>query len=237
MGPPGTPDADRIWLTSYTLGHLPVARPRGMDVTGRTLVSLFVLIALLLTSVPALGGKEVGTETLAINDSIDFHIDASDGGPTDIAYEVVVTDGPEIDVFFMDAECYESFLVGDPFEYYIDMSVLGTQDAKKEWTWSQEGEFYIVIDNTFAATKPPLDEGNVTLTYVVEWEAWGATDWLAWGMVFIVATVILVVLLVLVVRARERARIRAQMEEETGWAEGEPPTQDGPGEDPPEPPT
>ena len=207
-----------------------------MDVTGRTLATLFVLMALLLTSAPALGGTEVGTETLAINEWIPFRIDNTDGRTMDIAYEVVVTEGPDIDVLFMESKCYDAFLVGDPFEYIVDMSVLGTQNVKMEWTWSNEGEFCIVIDNTFAATTPPPEDGDVTLTYVVEWDAWGATDWLSWGLLFIVAIVILLVLLVIVVRARERTRIRAQMEEETGWAEGEPPPQGEPVEDPLDPP-
>jgi hypothetical protein len=204
-----------------------------MDMKVRSLASLLVLIALLLTSVPALGGKEVGTETLSINESRDFRIENADGGPMDISYEVVVTDGPDIDVLFMDADDHVSFLAGDPFEYYIEMSVLGTHDAAKEWTWSHEGNFYIVIDNTFAATAPPPQNANVTLTYVVEWTAWDTIDWLSWGLVFIVAIVILVVLLAVAIKVRERARIRAQMEEGAGWAEGEPPSWGDGGDGPP----
>ena len=115
----------------------------------RTLMPLALCVALLLVAMPVQAGKASGVEILDLIDPyIDFKIDNTEGGIITIEYYVEVTDGLAVNVYFVDQDGYDDFI--DPqeanFTYYVSYSVQDTKDAKKDWTWNEAGDFYVIIE-------------------------------------------------------------------------------------------
>jgi hypothetical protein len=151
----------------------------------RGAVSVIVLLTVLLASTPALAGEEKGTDTLEFLEYVDVMIDNTDGKTMRVHYSVEVTAGVNVNVYFMDKEGYDDYK--DPLvmnlSYYPGHSVLDTKGAERTFTWSEEGEFYLVIDNTGFSS---MD--TATVDYDVTWSSGGflGFPWWCWVVLIIV---------------------------------------------------
>jgi len=124
--------------------------------------------------------KEEGDEVLEAGDHIAVGMENSGEGDLDVRYFIVVTDGPSVDVFFMDEESYANYLNETDFDYYPEYSVLDTTYVDKSFVWDEQGVYYVVIDNTDSGTllpEPPAEQ-NATLRYIVTWDKIEPVYWL-----------------------------------------------------------
>ena len=153
----------------------------------RTLIPLALCVALLLLAVPVQAGEASGEETLDWLDYIDVTIDNTDGDSLSIAYDVEVTEGVAVNVYFVDQEGYDDYV--DPlvvnFSYYVSYSVLNTKDAEKDWTWNDEGNFYVIIENAGVSS---MDTS--TVKYEVTWDP---SAWWLFGFSFLACMIIILV--------------------------------------------
>ncbi len=190
----------------------------------RTLIPLALCVALLLVAVPVQAGEASGEETLDLIDyHIDIEIDNTDGDSLSSAYDVEVTEGVAVNVYFVDQQGYEDYIALINFSYFVSYSVLNTKDADKEWTWNDEGIFYVIIDTTALSSTD-----NSTVKYKV---TWGPAAWWLLGLSFLtcmiillVATVFVIVILYMIVQS-----IKAK----GGISDESPEPQTSPASDPP----
>ena len=143
------------------------------------------MLALAMVLVLVLAGasnakKEEGTETVEVGDHIAIEIENSGDEDIDVRYFVVVTEGPAIDVFFMDEESYAEYVDEGDFDYYPEYSVLDSSFVDKTFLWDEKGDFDVVIHNRLSGTLPPEppEEQNATLRYIVTWEEAEKDYWL-----------------------------------------------------------
>ena len=159
-------------------------RSRRLWVTAVALV-----LAALLTALPAVAGSQEDTLTLEWPDSVEVHIDNGDGDTIKIDYDVKVTGGAPVSVYFLDQEGYDAFKADQAFDAYAMYSAEGTMGTSEGWVWDREGDFYVVI-----ATEGL--EGNASqVTYSVTWEVVGFFGSLSTGLCVgvIVAVVAIIV--------------------------------------------
>jgi hypothetical protein len=141
-------------------------RPRRL---GRYIVPLFALAAMALLAAPALAVRDSGTRTLVYGDflSVEIPFESSSSISMDITYDVTVTSGPAVNVYFMDKASYEDFTSGSSSElsYYAAHSYLRTAHASDSFTWYEKGTYYIVVQHTGVGL-----EDNSVVVYEAEWE-------------------------------------------------------------------
>jgi hypothetical protein len=161
-----------------------------------------VLVALALAALcafplPALGDTATGTCTLSFGEHLDVHVDFDEGTSIDIAYEVTVTEGPPVNVYFVDSDGREDYL--DPaatgFSCFKAWSSTGTTHAREEFTIDTHGDYYVIIENTAAS----LD--NATVEYTV---SHGPTPWWRLAVFWAVAVAVLAGVPVAIVLLRWR---------------------------------
>lgn len=150
----------------------------------------YVLLMLVLLLLPgaAMAGDEEGTRTLEWLEHVDVEIDNSDGKVLTIEYDVSVTAGVPVNVFFMGEEQYDDYV--DPLvfntTYYSAHSKLNTRDAQKRFTWSEEGVFHLVIENTGYSS---MD--TTTVEYTVTWSSGGLWGYPWWCWVILIVVIII----------------------------------------------
>jgi hypothetical protein len=151
----------------------------------RTLYPVVALIALLLLAMPVQAGEDSGEKTLMWLEHHAVEIDNSGNDQLRISYDVQVTDGVNVNIYFMDEGNYDKFTDFENFSYYQSYSIKDTDGAEKEWTWSKGGTFYVVIEN---AGWQSLDTS--TVEYDVTWDEGGA---LWWGLPIVMCIVLILV--------------------------------------------
>jgi hypothetical protein len=159
----------------------------------RRITALLALAAVTTLAACAQANGDEGTRVLGHEDYHGVMIENTDGGPIDIHYEVTVDSGPAVSVFFMDDADYADVQNGSGFEYYIVYSVEDTRHARREWTWSEEGVFYVVVINLDGSLE------NATVTYSIgheETPTEGDTVlWVAAAVIVVVVAVVATLLL------------------------------------------
>ncbi len=109
------------------------------------------------------------------------------------------------------------------FSYYKAYSVQDTKGTDEEWSWSEEGTFFIIIDSTAQST---MD--NTTVKYEVSWSpsAWGllGLSFLTCMVIIFVAAVFGIVILYMIMQS-----IKAKK----GTADESPEPRTSPASDPP----
>ena len=127
------------------------------------------LFTLALLATPALALRDSGTRTLVYGDflSVEIPFESSSSISIDITYDVTVTSGPGVNVYFMDKASYLEFTSGTSSElsYYAAHSYLGTAHASDSFTWYEKGTYYIVVQHTGEGL-----EDNSVVVYEAEWE-------------------------------------------------------------------
>ena len=159
----------------------------------RAWVLALAMVLVLVLAGAANAKKEEGTETVGVGDHIAIEIENSGDGDLDVRYFIAVTEGPAIDIFFMDEESYAEYLNEDDFDYYPEYSTLDTTFVDKTFVWDEQGVYYVVIDNTLSGTLPPEppEEQNATLRYIVTWEEVEKNYWLRdFGLLLIVVCLV-----------------------------------------------
>jgi hypothetical protein len=134
-------------------------------------LSAIVLVAVVLLAGSATAGRKEGDEVLVMGEHIAISIDLEKGEVIEIRIFLVVTDGPQIDVFIMTEKAYEDYITEADFDHFVDYSVIATKNVDKTFEWDGEGTYFVVFDNTISETPPPMDPefANATLRYVVTW--------------------------------------------------------------------
>ncbi|MDT3434700.1 hypothetical protein [Haloarcula sp. 1CSR25-25] len=71
-------------------------------------------------------------------------------------YQVSITNGPNADILLLDQDNLENWIAGEKTQYFTDLSVLDTREARIQGTIAG-GIKYIIIDNTVRGkAKPPV---------------------------------------------------------------------------------
>jgi len=143
-----------------------------------------VLVSALLVASPALAEKKKGTETLEWDDYVAVKMEL-DGTQT-ISYDVTVTGGVNVNVWFLEQSQYDDYVQTGEFGYYVLFSTQDTRSASTDFAWTDSGNHYIVIDTINIAG---LNE-TATVEYNVEWDSASLGDWLSWIGICVVLIVV-----------------------------------------------
>jgi hypothetical protein len=144
----------------------------------RWTILVMVLLMLSVTATQAEAHREEDTTTLSLGEHLAVLVENPGDGDIDVRYFVVVTEGPPVDVFFMNEEAYDDYENAEEFSYYSDYSVLNSSKVDEAFVWDGEGDYFVVIDFTSSGTEPPIepDQQTVTVTYVITWDHIEKTD-------------------------------------------------------------
>jgi hypothetical protein len=206
----------------------------------KIILIMVTLVFVLLLATPALAGKEKDTRTIGWGDSIIVSVPID--GSTNVMYDVKVDSGPNVNVWWLEQIDYDKYVADQPFEYYILYSNEDVRSIKEDFTWSQDGTHYVVIDTMGIAD---LDE-NATVSYSVEWREPSASDWFMNIGICIAIIVVVFVVLFVIYRIRSRDDMPPPVPAGSAYAPEYPqypstappemtPSDQGPGYVPPEP--
>ncbi len=163
----------------------------------RIAVALALAMTMFLASY-ALAGSDEGTKELRAGDHVSVHIDNSDGDALEITVFIEVTEGANINAYFLDEDNYNSYKEGGSFEPWEDYSEEDTDEVDETFVFASEGSFYVVFDTTAS--------GNETTTaeYEVTWDsAWDlGFNWL-WCFAALVVLIIVTTALALAHRSKD----------------------------------
>ncbi len=191
----------------------------------RTLIPLAICVGLLLMAVPVQAGEASGVEILNWLEYIDIKIDNTEGGDLNIAYDVEVANGSAVNVYFVDEQGYDDYV--DPlvanFTYYVSYSDLNTKDTDKDWTWSEEGNFYVIIENA-GLTSMDTSEVRYEVT-------WSTSSWWLFGLSLV--TCMIVILIAVVFGIVIVYMIIQSIKAKKGISDESPEPQTSPASDPP----
>ena len=195
----------------------------------RTLILAAVLLALLLVAVPVQAEEESGQETIYWLEHHAVEIDNTDGKQMKISYDVQVTSGVNVNIYFMDEDGYDDFTSFQNFTYFQSQSRKDTDGANVEWTWNKEGTFYVVIEN---AGWQSIDE--TTFDYEVTWDEGGGLWWglpLLWCLIILLIVAVIGIATIWLVMAALKARRESTAEgtRGEGGSTSPPPGEGGPG--------
>jgi hypothetical protein len=141
----------------------------------RYLFPILLLAILLLTIAPASAETDEGRITINHGDHYAISMKIEDAN-TDISWEITVTSGPPIDVYFVPSGGYKEYKNPQSlsFSYYPSQSDEGTDYSSESFEWDNTGTFYIVIDNSEIGRA--MGNGDpVQVTYEASWEGPGWT--------------------------------------------------------------
>ena len=156
-----------------------------------------LLTGLLLLSGIASAEEEEGTgEVLEWGDFIGIKVDTGDER-TDVEYEVTVTDGANVSVYYVPERGWEEYNDEDSgtFKYVPLFSTLSTRSASKSFTETDGGVWYVIIE----ASDMEAVGVNSTIDYRVSWEE-GSLAGLVYGAGFVLAILVVVIIVVLLAR-------------------------------------
>ncbi|UCC93702.1 MAG: hypothetical protein JSW25_03295 [Thermoplasmata archaeon] len=206
-------------------------------------------ILLLPGSVTASEEKDV-TE-IPWGDSVYVRINNPDGN-MDITYKVTVTEGANVNVWFVPQKGKDQYYddTATTYQYYPEYSVQDTRSASKDFRMTDSGTFYVIIDVTDMSA---IGE-NATVDYKITWEPMSVGDWMV--NIGICLAIVIVILIVGFFIRKARRKVVDQpvpppMEQQPGMEyqqqqaydqppprpSGLPPSDQGPGYVPPEPST
>lgn len=172
------------------------------------LIIVIVLFGVLLIPINVLG--ESGTDTIDEDYYATHKISFTSGKSITIKYTMDVTDGPNIDVYFLDSQNYAKYQNLDQFEYFSSMSEENTIHTSKEITLTEHDTYYLVFDNTDIGTDPPWNFYNdiAYINYDISTNInyWGeAEDWyLLLSIVLIL--IVVVVIMILVIKNKKKKK-------------------------------
>ena len=167
---------------------------------------LLILVALvMLASAAALGDSEEAATSLEPGESIAIAIENTDGEDIWIECEVSVLAGPEVCVWFTDEEGYTEFYTPpeDLFTYYPDHSIEDTSYYNESWAWSEQGIFYVIIDNT-------AEDEMVNVQYTVTWEPYSFSSLFVVAIIAIILVIVIVIVVVLAMVTIKRTEVMAK---------------------------
>ena len=133
----------------------------------KTYLLVVVSMLLMIMALPMNAEAESGTDTIQEDYYKAHSVSFFDGDSIEISYTMEVTDGPNIDVFFLDSDNYQYMQDGQEFEYSVVGSDLNTRYTTKTITLYEHDTYYIVFDNTDIETDPPWN--MVDDTAYVSW--------------------------------------------------------------------
>jgi hypothetical protein len=181
-----------------------------------------LLFALLLTLVALVF---LGLNTSAVSDggTIDLHedfywsyeIDFDEGDTMDVTYTMTVTDGPNIDVFFVDHVNFLKYENDEEFSYKVSLSDLDTSYAAGTTILFTQGTYHLIFDNTDVETMPPInmvdDVAEITWTLNTEIdelleEVEEAFDFCVTGIIIGVIAVVLVIIIIIFLLVKKKGR-------------------------------
>ena len=106
-----------------------------------TLITLFILTAM----VPAHAATDV---TIDFGAYVEEQLSFTDRKDRTLHYDVEVTDGAKVNVYFTNATGRQEYINGKVgFFYYSEHSSLDVTKANKEWDWDSSGKFWVIIEN------------------------------------------------------------------------------------------
>jgi hypothetical protein len=163
-----------------------------------------VLLLLLLVAGATGAWREDDTRVIEAGDHVDILVENPGSGDMDVRYYVVVSEGPAIDVFWLDEDNHAKYVGEEAFEHYQDYSTIETTNVDKSFVWDENGRFYLVLDNTLSGTEPPDDEA-ATVRYVVNWSPVEESDWLrSTGFLFIAVFLMIFAAILIVTLLRRK---------------------------------
>ena len=198
---------------------------------GSGLVLAGAVVLLVLVTTPVLGEAEEGTVRLGPGETVYVTIDNTGWEDLWLEYQVSVHDGPAVNVWFTGEEGYTEFY--DPhetsFSYYPEHSVEETSHVEKDFSWDNEGIFYLIVDNRHNVG----NDHNVTVEYNVTWESHEFDGFFLVSLIAIIVVIMIVVVLLVVMMTFRKAQLVEEARKEEARKEGE---RDGSGRPrPPEP--
>jgi len=131
------------------------------------LVVVMLTFLLVVPAGMAMADRETDTVSLAFGDEVVVELDLE--GTTRIKYDIQVESGPNVNVWFLEFGDYNDYDQGRDFLYYFAYSSEDVSSASKDFTWTDDGLHYIIIDTKGTANPDTV----VTVTYTVEWEQGG----------------------------------------------------------------
>jgi hypothetical protein len=161
----------------------------------RSLLAL-LLATILLVAGTSVAEREEDDKVLVAGEHVAIAIELEKGDEIDIRIFVAVTDGPEIDVFWMTEENYNAYRFDEEFKQYEDYSVKNSTSVDTKFTWDGEGTYFVVIDNTISGTVPPVNPeySTATLHYVVTWKPVETTSFRDYVVYTILAVMVVFVI-------------------------------------------
>lgn len=131
--------------------------------------SLLTAIVVVAASPLVTAKERSDTESIAAGEYAPIEIQFPDGPAMQVGYEVVVDDGPNIDIFVFDNANYQSYRDGREYEYRSGASDLDTGDSSNEFTLEEHGTWWIVLDNTNegSAAPPTVGDGTAQVDWTV----------------------------------------------------------------------
>ncbi len=172
------------------------------------------LIALALVSVMICGTSSAetrsGSEDLDEDWYYSIRIDFDEGELMEVSYTVTVTDGPNIDVFFVDSLNKAKLDNDESFNYNVAMSDLNTRYTTKSTTLFVYDTYYVVVDNSDWETMPPMNLENDIVYF--DWEVEttvdtpveDALDLACYGMIAVAIVIVLVIVVVVYLVVRKK---------------------------------
>ncbi|MFP4051080.1 MAG: hypothetical protein ACLFVB_04995 [Thermoplasmata archaeon] len=110
-----------------------------------------------------------GTATIHKEDRMLKYIDFVSGDDKEIRYSFNVTEGPNIDVFFLNEKNFELCSENERFNYIPDGSLVNKTSGQVSTTLQKKGQYYLVFDNGNDIYHTP-NIGDKFSTSIVEWK-------------------------------------------------------------------
>lgn len=177
------------------------------------IVAFVALILILLAQGLSLAETEEDRVTLGPGDAWEITIDNDAGEDLWIEYEVRVVEGPPINVWFVPVGGLMEYhnASATSFTFYSLHSVEETTYANESWFWSEEGVYFVIIDNHFNMA----EDQEVTVEFSVSWETIGFDLMIMFSIVIaiVIIIIVLVIVIALMVAKREAAARKAEMDD------------------------
>ncbi|MCK5291246.1 MAG: hypothetical protein KAR39_04410 [Thermoplasmata archaeon] len=173
-------------------------------------VGAMVIVALVMAMI---GGTtnvlaESGTDTIHEDYYKAHSISFTSGESIEIWYTMRVTDGPNIDIYFVDSDNYRYYKDGRSFDYHVKMSEEGTSYESNDITLYEHDTYYLIFDNTNVGTDPPWNfhDDVAYVTWTIDYDIDYGTIWdsddngdSSSGLLILLGMIALIVIVVIVV--------------------------------------
>jgi hypothetical protein len=113
-----------------------------------------------------LAGKEEGTATLEAGDHAYLEMENEDGSFLRVKYNIEVVDGPNVNVYFMDADAFADYEAGGSFDFFDVYSEEDTDDYRTNFVIDKEGEYFLVAETTSTVANETSE-----IEFSIEWES------------------------------------------------------------------